>query len=105
VAIGQVSHVPTGLPWLRDERPPPCSDPQARTIFEEAGELHNPRTAQRIAKTICATCPYFRPCREWAITNGERWGVWGGMNRYERKREAARRGLAAPGLVEGLDDA
>lgn len=102
--IARVSHVPTGLPWLTDDTPPPCSEPQMALIFDEAGEMQNPRSAQRAAKTVCATCPYFRPCRDWGVRHSEAWGVWGGLNRSERKREALRLGITGP-RDPGLDDA
>lgn len=100
--IGQVSHVPTGLPWLREGVTPACSTVMAVWVFDQAGELHNPRNAQREAKRICATCPYMRACREWGIENRERWGIWGGLNRYERNQVAASRGIGVD--VEGFDD-
>lgn len=101
-ATGQVRHVPTGLPWLRENVAPACANPFAALVFDDAGELHNPRHATRTAKAICATCPYFKPCREWGIQNAEGWGVWGGLNRYERRREAKRRGLGDQ--LAALDD-
>ncbi|MCV7065632.1 WhiB family transcriptional regulator [Mycolicibacterium farcinogenes] len=31
------------------------------------------------AKAICAQCPVTSECKQWAIDNGELFGVWGGM--------------------------
>jgi len=45
------------------------------------------------ARAICATCPVRRPCLEHAISRGERYGIWGGMDLRERRRHA--RGGAA----------
>ncbi len=38
------------------------------------------------AKSICATCPVREPCIEYALTNRERDGVWGGATERERRR-------------------
>lgn len=43
------------------------------------------------AKSICATCPVIEPCREYAITNVIREGVFGGMSERERRRERHQR--------------
>lgn len=101
--VGQVTHVPTGLPWMRESVPPACASPFAAYVFETAGEQHNPVKAIREAKSICATCPYFRPCRNWGVENRERWGVWGGLTRFERTREAKRRGLPLAVADDELD--
>lgn len=79
--------LPTGLPFLGAE-PPPCSEPDAVPIFTLAGEVPE-ATSQ--AKEICAGCPYRQPCADWAISHGERWGIWGGLTRSERQRIARMR--------------
>ena len=38
------------------------------------------------AKAICDRCPVRQPCLEWALTNREKEGVWGGCNERERRR-------------------
>jgi len=45
------------------------------------------------AKAVCATCPCLRACREYALTSGELYGVWGGLG------EADRREILAEGSV------
>lgn len=45
------------------------------------------------AKTICHTCPVRRPCAEYALTNGEHHGIWGGLSERERHRIRRQRGL------------
>lgn len=42
------------------------------------------------AKAICRVCPVQQPCLEYAIANGEKFGIWGG--RSERERRRIRRG-------------
>lgn len=38
------------------------------------------------AKAICGECPVRQPCLEYAITNREKDGVWGGATERERRR-------------------
>jgi len=37
------------------------------------------------AKAICALCPVRRTCLEHAVTNNERYGIWGGLTDHERR--------------------
>ena len=39
----------------------------------------------RQVKRICATCPVRVDCLEFALDNGERYGVWGGYSERERR--------------------
>lgn len=38
------------------------------------------------AKRICDACPVSAECLAWAIEGDEPWGVWGGLDRHERRR-------------------
>ena len=38
------------------------------------------------AKTICRSCTVREACLEWALTQRERDGVWGGATERERRR-------------------
>ena len=38
------------------------------------------------AKAICEECPVRQPCLEYAISNREKDGVWGGATERERRR-------------------
>jgi WhiB family transcriptional regulator, redox-sensing transcriptional regulator len=38
------------------------------------------------ARAICRSCPVLESCLEWALTNRERDGVWGGATERERRR-------------------
>ncbi len=47
------------------------------------------------AKAICALCPVQQACLEWALTNRESDGVWGGATERERRRIIRRRRRSA----------
>jgi WhiB family redox-sensing transcriptional regulator len=40
---------------------------------------------EAVAKAVCARCAALVRCRTWALTMGERAGVWGGMSPDERR--------------------
>ncbi|MEE3126377.1 MAG: WhiB family transcriptional regulator [Actinomycetota bacterium] len=40
----------------------------------------------RFAKSICAQCPVTEKCLQYALDNGERFGVWGGKSERERRK-------------------
>ncbi|MFJ7063235.1 WhiB family transcriptional regulator [Streptomyces microflavus] len=43
------------------------------------------------AKAVCATCPVQPACLDWALSNDEPTGVWGGLSEDERRRLKRRR--------------
>ena len=47
------------------------------------------------AKAICRECPVREPCLEYALTNRERDGVWGGATERERRRMIRQRRKSA----------
>lgn len=56
---------------------------QGDLFFIERGETARP------AKAICATCPVISECLEYALNNGIKEGIWGGL--AERERRAIKR--------------
>lgn len=49
------------------------------------------------AKQICGACPFTTECLRYATGNGERYGVWGGINfTDEDERRQAHRNLGVP---------
>lgn len=38
------------------------------------------------AKKVCTTCPVRQQCLSYALSHGERFGVWGGLSGRERRR-------------------
>ena len=57
------------------------------------------------AKTICQRCPVRGPCADYAEKNGERYGIWGGLTREDRRglRREIRTGAAVQRVVKFLD--
>ena len=58
----------------------------ATDIFFYTDRERGPRRArrERIAKSICATCPVINQCREQALRLAEPYGIWGGLTEEER---------------------
>ncbi|MFC4951236.1 WhiB family transcriptional regulator [Pseudonocardia sp. GCM10023141] len=42
------------------------------------------------AKSVCRRCPVVDTCLEWAMVNGLREGIWGGLTEEERRRRRPR---------------
>ncbi len=57
----------------------------------------------REAKEVCRGCVVREDCLEFALANGEKFGIWGGMSERERRRVRRQRALereAAPAPIE-----
>ena len=48
----------------------------------------------REAKEVCRGCVVRGDCLEYALTHGEKFGIWGGMSERERRRVRRQRSLA-----------
>ena len=48
----------------------------------------------REAKEVCRGCVVRDDCLEYALANGEKFGIWGGMSERERRRIRRQRALA-----------
>lgn len=57
-----------------------CAQSDGDAWFPEKGGT------TRYAKKICRGCPVTTDCLEWALDNGEEFGVWGGMSERERRK-------------------
>jgi WhiB family transcriptional regulator, redox-sensing transcriptional regulator len=64
-----------------------CMGTDPDLFFPERGQ------SVRKAKEVCRGCVVRDPCLEYALTNGERFGVWGGMSERERRRHRRERAL------------
>ena len=66
-----------------------CKGANADLFFPERG------ASTRTAKGICRECQVQGDCLEFAITTGEKFGIWGGMSERERRRIRRERQIAA----------
>ncbi|MBM3663257.1 MAG: WhiB family transcriptional regulator [Actinobacteria bacterium] len=48
----------------------------------------------REAKQVCQGCVVREECLEYALANGEKFGIWGGLSERERRRIRRARALA-----------
>lgn len=84
----------SGRPNLIGNLPPAAVDEHAackgmdqRIFFPTQGQDTRP------AKAICSGCSAREACLDFALTNREKFGVWGGMSERERRDERKARGL------------
>lgn len=57
----------------------------------------------REAKEVCRGCVVRTDCLEYALANGEKFGIWGGMSERERRRIRRQRALEHEGIVVEAD--
>jgi WhiB family redox-sensing transcriptional regulator len=81
---------------------PVATDPDDRTWQDYANclgvdpDLFFPErgASTREAKEVCRGCIVRAQCLEYALTNSEKFGIWGGMSERERRRIRRQRALA-----------
>ena len=57
-----------------------CAETDPEAFFPEKGG------STREAKRVCTGCEVRAECLEFALTNDERFGIWGGLSERERRR-------------------
>jgi WhiB family redox-sensing transcriptional regulator len=57
-----------------------CAQTDPEAFFPEKGG------STRDAKRICASCEVRSECLEYALSNDERFGIWGGLSERERRK-------------------
>ena len=57
-----------------------CAETDPEAFFPEKGG------STREAKRVCASCDVRAECLDFALTNDERFGIWGGLSERERRR-------------------
>lgn len=57
-----------------------CYGTRPETFFPRSEEAAGPALA------FCHRCPTRTLCLAWALRNGERYGVWGGLTEQQRRR-------------------
>ncbi len=71
--------------WQKDAS---CRGTDPELFFPDKGK------PQREAKIVCNGCPVKAECLDYAIKNGEKFGIWGGMSERERRRIRDTRAVA-----------
>ena len=56
----------------------------------------------REAKEVCRGCVVRLECLEYALQNGEKFGIWGGMSERERRRIRRRRAMQRRSAQEAV---
>lgn len=67
-----------------------CAQTDPEAFFPEPG------ITATDAKRVCRACPVRKECLEYALDNGEQFGVWGGVSERDRRLLARRRNAAQP---------
>ena len=65
------------LAWQADSL---CAQTDPEAFFPEKGG------STRDAKKICSGCEVRDQCLEYALSNDERFGIWGGLSERERRK-------------------
>ena len=68
--------------WRQDAL---CAETDPEAFFPEKGG------STRDAKRVCTGCPVRARCLEFALSNDERFGIWGGLSERERRRVRVQR--------------
>jgi WhiB family redox-sensing transcriptional regulator len=68
---------------------PLCSQIDPEIFFPQKGASPTP------GKAFCFACEARLECLDYALANGERFGIWGGMTGRERRRLLAHGGQEA----------
>lgn len=85
VAVSLSGAGPGGADW-RDKAK--CKGMETELFFPERG----PGTKE--AKAACQGCIVREVCLDFALANGEKFGIWGGLSERERRRIRRQRALA-----------
>lgn len=74
-------------PWMDEAL---CAQVDTELFYPEKGG------STRSAKQTCMECPVREQCLTYALENGERYGIWGGLSERERVVAARERGVVNP---------
>lgn len=69
-----------------------CSGVNPDLFFPERG------ASTYEAKQVCRACPVKAECLEYALVNGEKFGIWGGLSELDRRRLRRSRSIAVRGM-------
>lgn len=84
-----------GGPHQAWQRKANCMGVDPDLFFPERG------SSTREAKEVCRGCVVREECLEYAVTYGEKFGIWGGLSERERRKIRRRRTLEAKAAFAG----
>jgi len=84
-----------GGPHQTWQRKANCMGVDPDLFFPERG------SSTREAKEVCRGCVVREECLEYAVTYGEKFGIWGGLSERERRKIRRRRTLEAKAAFAG----
>ncbi len=84
-----------GGPHQAWQRKANCMGVDPDLFFPERG------SSTREAKEVCRGCVVREECLEYAVTYGEKFGIWGGLSERERRKIRRRRTLEAKAACAG----
>ena len=90
-----VAHCTCGRPHTMEHHEPDRSwQDQANCLGVDPDLFFPERGAStREAKEVCRGCVVRLDCLEYALDNGEKFGIWGGLSERERRRLRRQRAL------------
>jgi WhiB family redox-sensing transcriptional regulator len=73
---------------LPPDPPPPDHWQQQAACYGIDPDVFFPTSEEEAAEALdfCAECRIREICLAWALKNGERYGVWGGLTEQQRRR-------------------
>ncbi|MFE5568912.1 WhiB family transcriptional regulator [Amycolatopsis japonica] len=89
----------TDLPRLPRVVPDWHDDGAACRLFPELDFVEPKGPAALACRVICRACPLRLQCATDALERGEPWGIWGGLDRRDRKAVALELGYPAPAVL------
>lgn len=69
--------LPAAPEWMDSA---PCASTDPYVFFPGQGESSDP------AKRVCAECPLRLPCLKYALEEGIKEGIWGGLTAEDRRK-------------------
>jgi WhiB family transcriptional regulator, redox-sensing transcriptional regulator len=85
---GRTASPPVDLRGLPSNPSPPDVWQTDAACFEVDPDVFFPTSEEEAgpALAFCKRCPIREECLAWALKNGERYGVWGGLTEQQRRR-------------------
>ena len=89
--MGNAENDPDVTGWQHEAN---CLGVDPDLFFPERG------ASTKEAKGVCRGCTVREDCLEYALANGEKFGIWGGLSERERRRIRRQRALARAAAAE-----